>query len=187
MARQRRAGTTISGNRWGKTTWELRGLKEAIEEIVSLQKDIGGESRVSDIQRNIWAVIGDAGASAARLLTATARRVIPGNSSSRGKSGTQRVVESIFSYSKQNAKHRDPGAIVGVGKRGRKPYAPAYIEWHARRDGSIKGMSLATMAEEGKGRWKTARPFFKPAWSVIKAQVILKLTDGYRQIVNYYR
>lgn len=172
----------------GKSPWSVYGLREAQDEINTLVKDLGGEVSGSGIQRSIWDVIREASSSAARFVAASARRVLPGSSHTRdGKSGTARVVESIFAYSRETARHRNPSAIFGVKKRGRyKPFAPAYLEWRAKAGGSLRGMSLATMAEKGTKRWKTPRPFFRPAWATLKTQVILKLTNGYREIIRYH-
>ncbi len=172
----------------GKSPWSVYGLKEAQDELKSLVKDLGGEASGSYIQRSIWDVIREAASSAARFVAASARRVLPGSSHTRdGKSGTARVVESIFAYSRETARHRNPSAIFGVKKRGRyKPFAPAYLEWRAKAGGLLRGMSLATMAEKGTKRWTTPRPFVKPTWAVVKTQVITTLTNGYREIIRFY-
>lgn len=172
----------------GKSPWSVYGLREAQDEINTLVKDLGGEVSGSGIQRSIWDVIREAASSAARFVAASARRVLPGSSHTRdGKSGTARVVESIFAYSKETPKHRIPSGIFGIKKRGRyRPYAPGYVEWHAKPEGTLVGMSIATMAEKGTKRWKTPRPFVKPTWAVVKTQVITTLTNGYREIIRFY-
>lgn len=171
----------------GNSRWAVYGLKEAQQDIASLIKDLGGEASGSEIQKSIWGVIGEASSSAAKLLAASARRVLPGvGHKPLAKSGTARVVESIFAYSKETAKHRTPSAIFGVKKRGRyRPYAPAYVEW-GKRGSKTVGMSIATMAERGTKKWQPPRPFFKPVWDVVKTQVITKLANGYREIIRYY-
>ena len=173
----------------GKSPWSVYGLKEAQASINTLIKDFEGKETGSGIRQSVWDVMRDAASSAARLLAAQARRVLPGSShESNGKSGTARVVESIFASSRRTSKHPDPSGLFGVRKRGKyKPYAPAYVEWMSRKTHTLAGMSIATMAEKGKGTWKAPRPILTPIWGTLKAQLILKLVNGYRQIVNHYR